>query len=126
MRILLRVCERADRNSPLARQGNRVAIMGAGGIGFDVATFLAHRRAKVEPETIEHFNNKWGIDGGARGGVKQSAFAPAERTIYLLQRKNEKLGSRLGKTTVRQSSVPRVAASSRVLAECRAGFTARR
>ncbi len=38
--------------------GNRVAIMGAGGIGFDVATFLAHRRSKVEPETIEHFNRK--------------------------------------------------------------------
>lgn len=77
--------------------GARVAIIGAGGIGFDVAEFLTHE----EQEDPEQFYNEWGIDvcGQHRGGLKPAVIAPASRVVYLLQRKKEKMGQRLGKTT---------------------------
>lgn len=82
--------------------GERVAIIGAGGIGFDVATFLSHQ----EPSTaldISLFMKEWGIDPNheVRGGIEgiKKATIPSPRTIYLCQRKQEKLGQRLGKTT---------------------------
>lgn len=77
--------------------GKRVAIIGAGGIGFDVAEFLTH-----EPlESTEEFHDEWGIDisGAHRGGLKTPKNSPSPREVYLLQRKKEKLGKRLGKTT---------------------------
>ncbi|MFJ1269848.1 FAD-dependent oxidoreductase [Legionella lytica] len=77
--------------------GERVAIIGAGGIGFDVAEFLTH-----EPHTsAAEFYDEWGIDvtGQHRGGIKPAQVAPSPREVYLLQRKKEKLGKRLGKTT---------------------------
>jgi 2,4-dienoyl-CoA reductase (NADPH2) len=81
--------------------GRRVAIIGAGGIGFDVATFLAHGQA--EEESVAGYNLEWGIDGAlsARGGVENVAPHPASsgREIWLLQRKTGKLGRSLGKTT---------------------------
>lgn len=77
--------------------GSRVAIIGAGGIGFDVAEFLTH-----EPQASkEQFYDEWGIDiyGKHRGGLKTPQINPSTREVYLLQRKKEKMGTRLGKTT---------------------------
>jgi 2,4-dienoyl-CoA reductase (NADPH2) len=83
--------------------GQRVAIIGAGGIGFDVAEFLSHGDAKHPSLDIKDYLNYWGIDpnNAVRGGVAniQPIDIPSQREIYLLQRKNEKLGARLGKTT---------------------------
>lgn len=82
--------------------GQRVAIIGAGGIGFDVAEFLTHE-GDHSSLNIPEFMAKWGVDmsGEARGGVKnvQSKEAPSTREVYLLQRKKSKVGKNLGKTT---------------------------
>jgi 2,4-dienoyl-CoA reductase (NADPH2) len=77
--------------------GERVAIIGAGGIGFDVAEFLT-----TEPQiSADAFYAEWGIDihGEHRGGIKHPQIPSTARQIYLLQRKKEKMGQRLGKTT---------------------------
>ena len=78
--------------------GERVAIMGAGGIGFDVAELLTH---ETNPHGNDKFFNEWGIDitGEHRGGLKKPEISPCSRQIYLLQRKKDKLGKHLGKTT---------------------------
>lgn len=79
--------------------GNRVAIIGAGGIGFDMAEFLAN--GKHELETVEAFSALWGIDQALQhpGGLRKALNEKAEREIYLLQRKDTKPGAGLGKTT---------------------------
>lgn len=79
--------------------GKSVAIIGAGGIGFDTAEFLAH--GKHELETVEEFSALWGIDQGLQhpGGLAKAVNEKAEREIYLLQRKDTKPGAGLGKTT---------------------------
>ncbi len=84
--------------------GDAVAIIGAGGIGFDVAEFLAHREGAPKPSLSSAlFAAEWGIDRslGARGGVRGVAAKPepAARAITLMQRKTGKLGAGLGKTT---------------------------
>ncbi len=84
--------------------GRRVAIVGAGGIGFDVASFLGHERsAALEDRQPESFARQWGIDLslGARGGVAgvKAEPEPLAREIWLLQRKASKPGKGLGKTT---------------------------
>ncbi len=75
--------------------GDSVAILGAGGIGFDVAAFLAHD--KEEPS----FDDFWGIDMqySNNGGLRPRRISSSQRKIYLLQRKGGKPGSSLGKTT---------------------------
>lgn len=88
-------------NAPV---GKSVAIIGAGGIGFDVAEFLAHgSHDGPNLPTAEEFSRQWGIDMSleARGGVKGVAAQPdpLEREIWLLQRKPSKPGKGLGKTT---------------------------
>lgn len=77
--------------------GERVAIIGAGGIGFDVAEFLTHEHHT----NVNQFYEEWGIDikGEHRGGLQPAQNAPSPREVYLLQRKKEKMGKRLGKTT---------------------------
>ena len=85
-----------------AEVGKRVAIIGAGGIGFDVAEFLTHE-GDHSSLNIPEFMAKWGVDmtGSARGGVDgvtPSEF-PSSREVYLLQRKKSKVGKNLGKTT---------------------------
>ncbi len=83
--------------------GNKVAIMGAGGIGFDVAEFLSHHGTIHPSENIEDYLHYWGIDpnnevrGGVAGITAMDITSPRE--IYLLQRKQEKMGKNLGKTT---------------------------
>ena len=77
--------------------GERVAIIGAGGIGFDVAEFLTSEQQINK----EEFYNEWGIDihGEHRGGLKPAVLSASPRQVYLLQRKKDKLGQHLGKTT---------------------------
>jgi 2,4-dienoyl-CoA reductase (NADPH2) len=77
--------------------GSRVAIIGAGGIGFDVAEFLTSKAHVSKKE----FYDEWGIDvyGEHRGGIKEPLIPASPREVYLLQRKKEKLGKHLGKTT---------------------------
>ncbi|WP_028536773.1 FAD-dependent oxidoreductase [Paludibacterium yongneupense] len=82
--------------------GASVAIIGAGGIGFDTAEFLAHAAVGAGDE-LAAFMREWGVDMtlGARGGLAAAgvAPAPAARKIYLLQRKSTRPGENLGKTT---------------------------
>ena len=87
-----------------AEVGKRVAIIGAGGIGFDMAEFLGDEaRDEPEPPRMEDFARQWGIDMDlqARGGVKgiKAEPEPLAREIWLLQRKKSKPGKGLGKTT---------------------------
>ncbi|MCL4682824.1 MAG: NADPH-dependent 2,4-dienoyl-CoA reductase [Rhodocyclaceae bacterium] len=79
--------------------GRKVAIVGAGGIGFDVAELLSH--GGDQPNDIDHFRNEWGIDAtyAVRGGLKKPADEPPPRQIWLLQRKTSKVGDGLAKTT---------------------------
>ena len=88
----------------LARKpvGQRVAVIGAGGIGFDVSEYLVHQGVATSLDR-EAFWKEWGIDTRleARGGVAgihAEPHAPA-RQVYLLQRKASKVGDGLGKTT---------------------------
>jgi 2,4-dienoyl-CoA reductase (NADPH2) len=80
--------------------GARVAIVGAGGIGFDVAEFLAHGRTG-QAQSVSEWRDEWGVDiaTDARGGLKPPAPLPAARQIYLLQRKASGLGKDLNKTS---------------------------
>jgi 2,4-dienoyl-CoA reductase (NADPH2) len=82
--------------------GDRVAIVGAGGIGFDVAEFLVHRGTSPT-EDLELWKREWGVGDPAlaRGGLLPEGPhpEPPARQVTLLQRKAEKLGRRLGKTT---------------------------
>ncbi|MDF1645236.1 MAG: NADPH-dependent 2,4-dienoyl-CoA reductase [Pseudomonadales bacterium] len=82
--------------------GKRVAIIGAGGIGFDVAELLAHGKTNTALNKLAFFK-EWGIDPTLRSrsgieGVEES-FEPSPREITLLQRKTSKVGAGLGKTT---------------------------
>lgn len=78
--------------------GKRVAIIGAGGIGFDVAEWLTHHK---DEHVRRDYYNEWGIDmqGQYRGGIKPAQISESPREVYLLQRKKEKHGKHLGKTT---------------------------
>jgi 2,4-dienoyl-CoA reductase (NADPH2) len=85
-----------------AQVGKKVAIIGAGGIGFDVAEYLSHEGASP---SLDHtmFFREWGVDMSleARGGIAgvNPEHTPSPREIYLLQRKTSKMGLGLGKTT---------------------------
>ncbi len=83
------------------KPGSRVAVIGAGGIGFDVATFLLAPADHSLSLTPAGFFKHWGIRYEARGGVEgiKPEAQGSGRKVYLLQRKDEKLGIRLGKTT---------------------------
>ena len=78
--------------------GKRVAIIGAGGIGFDVGEFLTHHGGL--DETTEYFA-EWGIDPQyrERGGIRAADERPPSREVWLLQRKASKVGDGLAKTT---------------------------
>jgi len=85
-----------------AEVGPRVAIVGAGGIGFDVAEYLAHA-GESPTEHPELWRREWGVGDpeATRGGLATEGPRPepSARKITLLQRKAEKPGKRLGKTT---------------------------
>ncbi|MET9379467.1 NADPH-dependent 2,4-dienoyl-CoA reductase [Streptomyces sp. NPDC002992] len=80
--------------------GERVAIIGAGGIGFDVAEFLTDggEGASQDPET---YFRQWGVDTSyeTRGGLRTPERPKPPRQVHLLQRKTTKVGAGLGKTT---------------------------
>ncbi|RBI76077.1 NADPH-dependent 2,4-dienoyl-CoA reductase [Roseovarius sp. TE539] len=82
--------------------GRRVAIVGAGGIGFDVAEFLVHE-GESPTENLSAWRREWGVGDPAatRGGLASGGPQPAPpaRQVTLLQRKAERPGKRLGKTT---------------------------
>ena len=82
--------------------GSKVALIGAGGIGFDVAEYLSHKGESSSLKT-KLFMEEWGVDMKftARGGIQKVKPKPLEtkRQIYLMQRKSGKVGSSLGKTT---------------------------
>ncbi|WP_311064941.1 NADPH-dependent 2,4-dienoyl-CoA reductase [Halomonas sp. DWK9] len=81
------------------RVGKRVAVIGAGGIGFDVSELLSH---EGHPTTdIDAWCDEWGVDlaVGERGGLKAPQPPSSPRSIVMLQRKSSKPGKNLGKTT---------------------------
>ena len=80
--------------------GERVAIVGAGGIGFDVATFLVEG-AEGHGRDLERWKAEWGVADPetARGGLVKPRPAKAARRVTLLQRKATKPGAGLAKTT---------------------------
>ena len=82
--------------------GQKVAVIGAGGIGFDVSEFITHQ-GKATSLDRDEFWKEWGIDTAleARGGVAgvEAHPHPAARQVFLLQRKKSKVGDGLGKTT---------------------------
>ena len=82
--------------------GQRVAILGAGGIGFDVAELISHAGPSASLD-IDTFAREWGIDfvNHPRGGVTgvPIQIEKSARTVYLMQRKSEPLGKALGRTT---------------------------
>jgi len=89
--------------------GRRVAIVGAGGIGFDVAELLTagapadghFSDGRADDPAIAAFRDEWGIDAGygARGGLKPAHEPLPPRQVWLLQRKQSKVGAGLAKTT---------------------------
>ena len=82
--------------------GQRAAIVGAGGVGFDVAQFITHPAGSSSLDR-DAFLKEWGVDRCYRmpGGLMQNRpqFLSSGRRVYLLQRKTGKMGASLGKTT---------------------------
>jgi len=82
--------------------GKKIAVIGAGGIGFDVSEYLAHS-GEPTSQNVEAFMKEWGVDMTfkARGGIEgvKPEVALPVREVYLLQRKATKVGAGLGKTT---------------------------
>ena len=79
--------------------GQVVAVIGAGGIGFDVAEYLVQPRQAPQ---VEHYLSEWGVDGSHahRGGLLPAPLPPQPaRQVFLLQRKTDRMGADLGKTT---------------------------
>ncbi|MFQ2367389.1 oxidoreductase [Aeromonas enteropelogenes] len=86
--------------------GEKVAVIGAGGIGFDVAEYLVEKRVAQSSHVDgdlrrDHWLKEWGIDKqlAGRGGLTTPEVDAPERQIWLLQRKESKVGDGLGKTT---------------------------
>ena len=82
--------------------GRSVAVIGAGGIGFDVSEYLTHEGKSPSLDTAA-FMKEWGVDMNVAtaGGLAASGPQPhpSPRQVYLLQRKSSKVGEGLGKTT---------------------------
>ena len=100
-----KVASYADLLSGRVQAGRRVAVLGAGGIGFDVAQFLLHEPHRDGPDgtqnAIAQFCDEWGVDKSpvAAGGLKRSLPVTPPREVTLLQRKPEKPGRSLGIST---------------------------
>jgi 2,4-dienoyl-CoA reductase (NADPH2) len=83
--------------------GSKVAVIGAGGIGFDVSEFLTHTEDSQSSMNKDDFFKEWGVDQtiSSRGGIEniQAQVPKSSREVYLCQRKTSKMGKGLGKTT---------------------------
>ena len=83
--------------------GQRAAIVGAGGIGFDVAQYITHPPGTSTSLNRDVFLKEWGVDKHYRlpGGLDRNRpeMPSSGRQVYLLQRKSDKIGATLGKTT---------------------------
>lgn len=83
--------------------GYRVAVIGAGGIGFDVSEFLLKPEHQPQPQPLADWQREWGIDPNpnymTEGGFVPAEVEPPIRQIYLMQRKTTPLGIGLGKTS---------------------------
>jgi len=81
--------------------GKKVAIVGAGGIGFDVAEYLATPKDESPSLDIQHYMKEWGVDMEYKeaGSLTPAQPDPSPREIYLLKRSKGKHGKYLGKTT---------------------------
>ena len=83
--------------------GHRVAVIGAGGIGFDVSEFLLKPPHQPQPQPLADWKREWGVDAEANymteGGLQHPEVEAPVREIYLLQRKTTPLGIGLGKTS---------------------------
>ena len=82
--------------------GRRVAVVGAGGIGFDVAEYLAHDKDDINPSLDTNaYMKEWGVDMNYEkgGALTMPQPAPSPREIHLLKRSGGKHGKGLGKTT---------------------------
>lgn len=95
-----RVVDYLDVLRDRAPVGGRVAILGAGGIGFDVAEFLTEPEPD-DPADIAAFLAHWGVDPESvfSGGLMKPEAVASARSVVMLQRKATKLGAGLGKTT---------------------------
>ncbi len=78
--------------------GNKVAVIGAGGIGIDMCEFLL---AEESPQSVASWAKEWGVDltSKAPGGLVEPAHVTPKREVYMLQRKAGKMGNGPGKTT---------------------------
>ena len=81
--------------------GPRVAVIGAGGIGFDISEYLVYAPGHSPTLDLEEWKKEWGVGDPQfnRGGIVRPQVTPPARQVTLLQRKAESLGKRLGKTT---------------------------
>ncbi|WP_339877785.1 NADPH-dependent 2,4-dienoyl-CoA reductase [Pseudidiomarina gelatinasegens] len=79
--------------------GKKVALIGAGGIGFDVAEYITTEASPTL--NVQEWSEIWGVDESyeARGGLKPQAEEHSPREVWLLQRKTSKVGAGLGKTS---------------------------
>jgi 2,4-dienoyl-CoA reductase (NADPH2) len=79
--------------------GKRVAVIGAGGIGFDVSEFLVDDHSPAMD--LDAWKREWGVGDPttSRGGLVKPDVSPPARQVYLLQRKSTQPGKGLGKTT---------------------------
>jgi 2,4-dienoyl-CoA reductase (NADPH2) len=79
--------------------GERVAVIGAGGIGVDVSEFLTHDHSPALD--LAEWNREWGVteDESAPGALTDPVITPSPRQVYLLQRKTTPIGAGLGKTS---------------------------
>ncbi len=97
-----KVCGYIDVINGRTSLGRSVAIAGAGGIGFDIAELVSHSGIRASLD-VDVFAREWGIDfaNHPRGGVTgvEPQVAAADRTVYLMQRKDTPVGRGLGKTT---------------------------
>ena len=81
--------------------GNKVAIIGAGGIGFDVGEYLLHDAHDPLPIPLDRWTREWGVDLSVAGpgGLTRPVAATPPRQIWLMQRKTTRPGAGLGKTS---------------------------
>lgn len=86
-----------------AAVGQRVAVIGAGGIGFDVSELLLHNPNVPQPQPLHDWKREWGVDSNSNynseGGLVRPEVDAPYRQIFLLQRKDSPLGAGLGKTS---------------------------